>query len=58
MLHDHKQFLLSLDNLIQLDNVGVANLLQNLDFASDTLDVFLVIDFLLLQDFDCHLSIN
>jgi len=55
VLHDHKQFLLSLDNLIQLDNVGVANLLQNLDFASDTLDVFLVIDFLLLQDFDCHL---
>jgi len=54
VLHDHEQFFLRLDNLVQLDNVGVANLLQNLDLASDTLDIFLVIDFLLLKNFYCH----
>ena len=41
--------------LIKLDDVGVTDLFENLDFSGDALNVFLVVNLLLLQDFDCHL---
>jgi len=41
--------------LVELDDVGVAHLLQNFDLAGDALNVFLVVDLLFLQDFDGHL---
>jgi hypothetical protein len=39
-----------------LDDVGVANLLENLDFPRDSLDIFLVMNFVLLEDFNGNLQ--
>ena len=41
--------------LIELDDVGMAHFLEDLDLARDPLDVLLVIDPLLLQDFHSNL---
>lgn len=41
--------------LVQLDDVRVANYLQNVDFPGDSLNVRLVLDLVLLQDLDGHL---
>lgn len=55
MLHDHEEFLLSLNDLIELNDIGVADLLENLDLSGDSLHILLIIDLLLLQDLDCNL---
>jgi hypothetical protein len=55
MLHDHEEFFLSLNDLVELDDVGVADLLENLDLSRDPFHILLIIDFLLLQDLDCNL---
>jgi hypothetical protein len=52
VLHYHVQFLLGLDDFIELDDVGVAHLFQDFYFPGDALDVFLVVDLVLLQDLD------
>ena len=39
--------------LVQLNDVAVSNLLQNCDFTIDALKIRMVLDFLLLQNFDC-----
>lgn len=36
--------------------MGVADLLEDLDLAGDALNVFLIVDFLFLEDFDCDLQ--
>ena len=41
--------------LVELDDVGVAHFLEDFDLARDPLDVLLVIDLLLLQDFHSNL---
>jgi len=51
MLHNHKQLFVSLNYLVKLDDVEVANFLEDFDLTSDALDVFLIIDFFFLQDF-------
>ena len=56
VLHDHVQFLFGLNNLVQLNHVRVSHLLQNLDFSSDAFNVFLVVDLVLLQNFDGNLN--
>ena len=48
VLHDHEKLLLSLNNLVELNDIRMANLLQNFDLPSDTLHVFLIVDLLLL----------
>lgn len=50
VLHNHVELFLSLDDLVQLDNVRVADLLEDLDFTSDALDVLLVVNLVLLED--------
>jgi len=70
ILHYHEKLLLCLDDLyirqlkgrtdgwtylVELDDVRVADLLQNFDLAGDALNVFLVVDLLFLQDFDGNL---
>ena len=42
--------------LIELNDVVVTDLLENLDLARDALHVLLVVDFLLLEDFDSDLA--
>ena len=44
--------------LVELDDVWVANFLEDFDFSSDSLNVLLIVDLLLLEDFDGHLKDN
>lgn len=41
--------------LIELDHVWVTDFLKNFDLASDALNILLIIDLLLLKDFDGNL---
>ena len=43
-LHDQVEVLLCLDNLINLDNIGMVELLQYFDLPTYPLDIFLVLD--------------
>ena len=56
VFHDHVEFLLGLNDFVQLDDVRVADLLENFDLASDALHIFLVVDLVLLEDFDGNLD--
>ena len=42
--------------LIELDDVRVANFLQNFDLSGDSLNILLVIDLLFFQNFHGNLS--
>ena len=42
--------------LVELDNMGVPNFLKDFDLTGDAFNVFLIVDFLFLQDFDGHLQ--
>jgi hypothetical protein len=65
ILHNHEEFFFGFDNLryswlvcikstylIKLNDIRMTHLLQNFNFAGDTLNVFLIVDLLFLQDFD------
>jgi len=54
-LHDQVQVLLSLDDFVDLDHVGVVQLLENLNLAADALDVLFIFDARLLEHLDGHL---
>eukprot|EP00354_Favella_ehrenbergii_P007088 CAMPEP_0170455612 /NCGR_PEP_ID=MMETSP0123-20130129/3522_1 /TAXON_ID=182087 /ORGANISM="Favella ehrenbergii, Strain Fehren 1" /LENGTH=138 /DNA_ID=CAMNT_0010718815 /DNA_START=2532 /DNA_END=2948 /DNA_ORIENTATION=+ len=55
MLHYHEELLLSLDDLVKLDDIGMANFLENFDLSGDPFNVLLVVDLFFLQNFDGHL---
>ena len=55
-LHHQVKILLSLDDFIDLDDVGMMKLLENLDLSADALDVFLVFDSRLFENFDGNLK--
>ena len=42
--------------LVELDYVGMSNFLKNFDFPGDAFYILLVVDFLLLENFDGHLD--
>ena len=44
--------------LVELDNIRVADFLENFDLSSDPLHILLVIDLLLLEDLDGNLRRN
>ena len=44
--------------LVELDDVGVTNFLEDFDFPSDSLNVLLIVDLLLLENFDSDLQDN
>ena len=48
VLHDHVEFFLSLNDLVQLDHVRVTDLFEDLDFSCDTFHVLLVVNLVLL----------
>lgn len=55
VLHDEEELLGGLDDFVELDDVGVADELQDVDLPRDALHVRHVHDLLLLQDLDRHL---
>jgi len=54
VLHNEEELPVGFDDLIELNDVGVPNYLQNLDLSRHALNVCLVRDLVLLQDFDGH----
>jgi len=59
VLHDHIELLLCLDDFIELNNIGMPDLLEYFDFSRYPLDILLVVNLVLLEDFNGHLqSIN
>lgn len=57
VLHDEEKLVGRFDDLEELDDVGVADHLQDLDLSRDALHVGLLHDFFLLQDFNSNLNI-
>jgi len=57
ILGDKEKLFGGFDDLEELDDVGVADTLQNIDFAGDSLHISLLHNLLLLQYFDSHLQI-
>ena len=55
ILHNEEQFTLSLNYFVELNDIRVSQFLEYFDFPGYPLDVLLVLDARLLQDFDCHL---
>lgn len=55
VFHNEMNVCFSLNDFVQLDNVGMSKYLQNANFAGDAFDVRLLDDFLFLKGFDCHL---
>lgn len=54
VLHYEKELPVCFNDLIELDDVWVSNYLQNLDLSRHALNVCLVRDLVLLQNFDGH----
>ena len=55
ILHHHVELFLGLDDFVQLDHVWMPDFLQDLDFSCNPLYIFLIMNFVLLQDLDGHL---
>ena len=55
VLHDEEELTLSLNDLVQLDDVGMPDLLEDLDLAADSLNVFLVFNSWFLKNLYCNL---
>ena len=52
ILHDHVELFFSFNYFVKLNHIWVSDLLENFDFSCDSLHVFLIIDFVFLEDFD------
>ena len=55
MLHDHEQFFLSFNDLVELDNIWMSDLFEDFDLSRDSLNILLVVDLLFFEDLDCNL---
>ena len=58
VLHDQEQLFGCFNNFVQLDDVGMSDYLEYLNFSHHSVDVCLVIDFFLFQYFDCYLLLR
>ena len=58
VLHDEKELLGCFDNLKQLDDVGMADQFEDVDFACDSLHVGLFRYFPFLKNLHCYLYIQ
>lgn len=54
VLHDQEELLGSLNDLVELDDIGVPDDFQNVDLSHHSSDVCLVLDLVLFQNFDRH----
>ena len=58
VLHYEEELTLSLNDLVQLDDVGMPDLLEDLDLTTDSLNVFLVFNSWFLKNLDRNLYIK
>ena len=56
VFHDHVKLFFCFDDFVELDHVGVSDLLQDFDLSGDSLHVLLVMDFIFLQNFNRNLN--
>lgn len=54
IFHYQIELLGSLNDLVQLDDVGMADHLEDVDFASHSFDVVYVLNLVFLENFDCN----
>ena len=52
MFHDEVQIIVGFNDLVELNDVGVSDLLQDFNFSSDHVDVLLIGDLALLEYFN------
>lgn len=55
-LHNQIKVFVRLDDLVNLHNIRVVQLLENLDFTADSLDVLFVFDLRFLENFNSDLD--
>jgi len=55
ILHDHEELFIRFYDLIELDNVGMAHLLEDFNLARNSLNILLIVYFVLFKDLDSHL---
>ena len=55
ILHDHVKLFFSFNYLIELNDIWVSYLLEDFDFPSDSLDIFLIVNLVFFEDFDGNL---
>ena len=48
VLHDHIKFFFCFNDFVELNHVGMSDLLENLDFPSYSFDILLIMNFVLL----------
>ena len=51
IFHDHVKFLFGLNNFVELDNVGMTNFLEDFDLSGDSLNILLIVNLILFQNF-------
>ena len=55
IFHDHIEFFLGFNDFIKLNYVRMSDFLKNFDFPSNPLNILLIMDFIFLKNFNCHL---
>ena len=54
ILHDKIELLWRLNDFVQLDDIGMANHLQNMDFPCNSLNIIDILDLVFFENFDRH----
>ena len=54
ILHDKIELLWRLNDFVQLDDIGMANHLQNMDFSCNSLNIIDILDLVFFENFDRH----
>ena len=50
ILHNHVELFFSLNNFIELNDIWMPNFLEDLDFPSNSFNIFLIMDFIFLKN--------
>lgn len=55
ILHNHVKLFFSLNDFIELNDIWMPNFFKDLDFPSYSFNIFLIMDFILLENLDSNL---
>jgi hypothetical protein len=57
IFHDHVELFFGFNNFIKLNDIWMSHFFQNLDFSSNSFNVFLIVNFIFFKDFNSNLII-
>jgi hypothetical protein len=57
IFHDHVELFFGFNNFIELNDVWMSHFLQDFDFSRYSFNVFLIVNFIFLQNFNGNLTI-